>query len=807
MTPITPLEPGVEMFQSRKYQPLIQPRTTAPRPLSEATEIFDTDLDGDDSSEFEEDSPKYSFESNDGRRSQTTISTYDEVSTPRSGRRSHFELHIHTEPSKPVEGPKGPHLFRTSHASSDFSFDYALQMSPLLPKESPLRAPTAFRRPMDDYVANPYDDPTVDMPLDTAELPFWSAQQVALWMANAGFDQGIVEKFEIHDITGTVLIELQFDHLKELGIASFGKRHRLWTEIQALRGTDGQFSPVQTPFQDVDSPVHDTKPQKRHRDKQRTRHRAGSPEDVNTPNTPAGNHRRRGRKHRQGGENQGTPLSIVAIEQLVPKPHKCHKGEKCPKWRKQQRQLARLQEENRGFPISPENGGHIVISGDPGNPHSADKVVDNVYRPTSENVPSLVASSDILGPGQLPDFALQEEMLRSLESRDPQENVKQFLSLQKIEPPAALTHSATATPIVERPPTPPLDMFPPLQPPSNGSGPHSNLKSLPRLSIPESQSSSRGIYSGRGDGCSSALGLDPDSAVSPCRTAITAVASPGGSLYRFGTPCSEMDVPVTSVPLGPVSRDTSQSVPPNMLFRDPIARSASRATARPSFVLPSLNEGEVYAPPPQSDGNSTFNTETTAVAETESISFDKERASTAGITSVTDQAGHQRRTKGFKYENVNHAGWMKKRRTRLLRHEWQDHHFRLTGTQLAMHENELPSSGAIDTIDVDDYTVACSSLASNKLAAKLKSLKIAGGAAKKDGSNEPMAFTFQLVPAGGKDGNSSELRKLAVIGGKSYHFATKTRDDRIEWMRELMLAKALKAKGEGYEVNVNGESL
>jgi hypothetical protein len=40
--------------------------------------------------------------------------------------------------------------------------------------------------------------------------------------------------------------------------------------------------------------------------------------------------------------------------------------------------------------------------------------------------------------------------------------------------------------------------------------------------------------------------------------------------------------------------------------------------------------------------------------------------------------------------------------------------------------------------------------------------------------------------------------------GKVHHFAVKGRDERIDWMRELMLAKALKAKSDGYEVNVNG---
>jgi hypothetical protein len=43
--------------------------------------------------------------------------------------------------------------------------------------------------------------------------------------------------------------------------------------------------------------------------------------------------------------------------------------------------------------------------------------------------------------------------------------------------------------------------------------------------------------------------------------------------------------------------------------------------------------------------------------------------------------------------------------------------------------------------------------------------------------------------------------------GKVQHFAVTTKDQRIDWMRELMLAKALKAKSDGYEVNVNGANM
>lgn len=81
LSPITPLEQGGEMFERAKSIPLFPPGTFAPindfhrrmsRALSEATEIWEeqdarddgTDFDEDeagDESEFEEDSPAYSF--------------------------------------------------------------------------------------------------------------------------------------------------------------------------------------------------------------------------------------------------------------------------------------------------------------------------------------------------------------------------------------------------------------------------------------------------------------------------------------------------------------------------------------------------------------------------------------------------------------------------------------------------------------------------------------------------------------------------------------------------------------------------
>jgi hypothetical protein len=149
----------------------------------------------------------------------------------------------------------------------------------------------------------------------------------------------------------------------------------------------------------------------------------------------------------------------------------------------------------------------------------------------------------------------------------------------------------------------------------------------------------------------------------------------------------------------------------------------------------------------------------------------------------------------------------------MLRHEWHEHHFTLKGTRLAMHK-DARALETLEYIDVDDYAIACSSLASgNKLNAAFKAMNISRGNNKKDDA----AFAFQLIPAAIEKGQRLRKRESAMVAngegkdagakGKTHYFAVKSRDERIDWMRELMLAKALKQKSEGYEVNVNGNMI
>ncbi|KAH8602848.1 hypothetical protein B0O99DRAFT_11615 [Bisporella sp. PMI_857] len=797
-TPISPLDPRVEMFQRGAVKDhFFNMKALAPRPISTATEMFDTDFE-EDESDIEIESPRFSVHSS-GRRSETTLSSFEEVHTPGPTSQDFQGFNFDLGSRKSVEGPKGPHLFRTSIESESTYKDqeeYILGMSPMTPRPATAllardapQVPEVPRRHKLTVVTNVNNHNDLNL----EDIARWTPRQVATWMYNAGFEQSIAEKFEENDISGAILITLKFEDLRELGIPSFGLRTKVWNEIHVMRGSVPNSPKPPTPFEEISSPCteirtsardlsrHEASPARhssRRRDKSHG-HDCESDEEGRGLRRRKSSRRRHHRKHNE----PITPLesvSIVGIEQLMPKPHNCSRGENCSKWKRQQRLIEAFKNDH---PVSPEKGGSVWIAGNPGNPSTAEAVAgtftENI-RPTSDAVVSMVASSDVLGPGSTPRFAyLEEESLKNVESRDPQDNVKQFIQFQHMDP----YQSAWSN--TEVPPTPPYEMFPPIQAPHNG------LRELPKLSIPAQppRATSAGGFT--------PYRMDRVEAISPALRNQT--QSPNGSIYRFGTPFSEMDIPVTAVALGPISRDASQSVPPNMSYRTPntLQRTQSRASARrPSFAgLPSVDENTIISPPRQPPT----------------------------LRDTTQLQGHpalrpQQAPQQYPWSPVDAppraaddttlSGWMKKRKTRMLRHEWHEHHFTLKGTRLAMHKDERALE-TLEYIDVDDYAIACSSLASgSKLNAAFKAMNISLGKDKKDEA----AFSFQLIPTALEKGARLKKRESAIMGaeaarGKTHHFAVKSRDERIDWMRELMLAKALKQKSEGYEINVNGSMI
>jgi Ni/Co efflux regulator RcnB len=774
------MDPRVEMFQrGQTTDSFFNMKALAPRPISNATE-FDTDFE-DDMSEPEDNSPRLSVNSI-SRRSETTLSSFEEVHTPSPD--SHefqgFNFDLATV-KKAVEGPRGPHLFRSSVDSSiDEDDEYVLAMSPMTPRPSTLQraaldAPSVPEIPIRHRHLSTLTDAVES--LDLREVSLWTPRQVARWMHDAGFEPSIVEKFKENDISGAILITLKFEDLRELDIPSFGQRTKVWNEIHVLRGSAPGSPKPPTPIEEAMTPCTEVRQPQFLRPSRQLRRRDQS-QDCNNPS-------REPSRRRQRKQDVITPLesvSIVGIEQLMPKPHKCAKGENCSKWKKQQRLIDNFKKDH---PVSPE-GGTIWVAGDPGNPLNAPAI--DVNRPISEAVPSVVASSDVLGPGPIPAF-LEEASLRNVQLRDPQENVKQFLKFQHMDPGQVQWSS-------EEPPSPPYEMFPTLP------TPHTGLRGLPRLAIP-SLAPPRPVPPPRAASANAFAPYRMERAEAMSPDLRNATQSPATVPYRFGTPFSEMDIPVTAIQLGPVSRDASQSVPPNMNYRHapaPPQRTQSRSSARrPSFAMPRVDENISTAPPThtQSHGH-----------QVQPPRHAQQQSGSHHQWSPVNQPSQRTA------EDIAHAGWMKKRKTRMLRHEWHEHHFTLKGTRLAMHK-DAHSLETLEYIDVDDYAIACSSLASgSKLNAAFKAMNISRG---KTDKKDDAVFSFQLIPAAIDKGMRLKKRESAMAANgqsegkdakaKTHYFAVKSRDEGIDWMRELMLAKALKQKSEGYEVNINGNMI
>ncbi|EPS30500.1 hypothetical protein PDE_05451 [Penicillium oxalicum 114-2] len=795
------------MMIPRKQEPLplFPPRRTNNRPASEATEILE------DEDCFDE-SPIRSVASF-GTGSLSSESTSDHVITPESTGLTAFDFHID---EKHVRGPSGPHLFRNSVASdhkSAMEVDLFLQEVPASTTVmshygrsmvDSSRRDTPVPSQAIEYSEMDYNSTAINRASATSEsiVSSWSPQDVVYWMRSIGFEEDIVQKFYWNDISGTILLELQAEDLKELEITSFGKRRRLMTSIQSLR--DSIASSVTASTSSRTSSVSSGQPSTA-----RTSTNLSSNNYqqcyVIDEDSLSGSLNSRYQRHVPDPETQeeikpGDSVSIVAIEQLLPRAHKCSKGEGCRKWQKQQARLARLAQD---LPIN-SLGGRAIVAGDPGNPQTAPNLLKS---PRLELTPSLAASSDVMGYNHPSALKLSQERLKAVQPRDPQENVRNYLNFQSLDK----LHTVNA------PPSPPREVLP--SPDSTKVTPTlaENLRHLPRLQIPSLHNSDSSTFSGglsaqrtvtpsilyrRGHFASNDLTALPRNHQA---AAHNATMSPGDyyrldPCYRQETPMSETDAPITALPIGPVAREDSQSVPPNMRFGnegfrliEPLARPSSakldqhgrRPSAQIVTSLRPLQEGQALRP-----------------IETPE---DLQRAPRAPSCRKNSQNSSVSREQ----EAVTHCGWMKKRKTtRLLRHEWQDHHFTLKGTQLAMHDDEESAhrnSKALQYIDVDDYAVACSSLASSsKLSAAFKKTVLK----RQDNVADNSTFAFSLIPAPNNGGGLIDRKAMLLNGGKSHHFAVKTRDERIEWMREVMLAKTTKRAIEaGNTININGSNM
>lgn len=677
---------SMEMLQKSSTLSFLGRRTTVPRPLSEATEIFDTD------SEEDLDSPPQAWDSQDDDSQSTLSSSRDELPTPpHTGGLGDFEFHFD---DKAVVGPHGPHLF--SHTPEIL----ANPEDEVFIRLAALEEPKTPAKPIND-LSNAVAE------LDESQVRDWTPRQVADWMAEAGFEPSVVEKFLIHDISGSVLIDLQFEDLKELDISSFGKRHRVMSSIQQLRNSSmiSFEAPIsRTPSRNTRSP--------------RALQRPVRPEECHVVVSDRSRSRRRARK--SDVVSPAESISIVGIEQVLPKEHKCSKGEDCPKWQRQQRRILRMQQAFDEDSLRP------------------------VSEAQSEALPSVVGSSDVLGPSFV---KITAESLSGIQPRDPQDSVRQFLNFQHLHAPS---HSSNPSP----PPASSATYA------AKSAHLDEHLRGLPKLTIPVGaaldETSSRTPISALQRPTQIQAQLKAQLQRDPYHYG--GVASPA-DIYRIDTPMSATDLPLTVVAIDPCQRDVSQSVPPEM-----------RYGAAP--VMPTLEPIErcmSTQPPPRRHARQTSFTPSVAPVKENDT---RASGSSARLTEI---------------ELANHHGWMRKRKTtRMLRHEWQDQYCTLEGSKLTMHDTHYANAAPVENIDVDEYTLhAYSQASSSKLGAAFKKSLLGQG---KSPATDP-SFAFSLIPD-----NEKVNKKLfdKTPGSKSHHFAVDSSKERVEWMRKLMLAKAMK---------------
>ncbi|KAJ5980251.1 hypothetical protein N7481_007549 [Penicillium waksmanii] len=739
--------------------------------------------------------------------SVTTASTPDDIKTPDSAGLSGF--HFHIDHDNAVAGPEGPHLFRMSSGSFDIKSSVEIDLiydelpdsatTPLYSSASKL-GPERRDTPVPSVpnVRTPLQSvPEVDGPLEPEqnEVLRWTPQDVVSWMQKLNFDEGIIEKFFINDINGSVLLDLQAEDLKELDIQSFGKRHGLMASIRALRNsvhgslTESQPSIPSEPVSREPTP-HSTAADVGPRSCNST---PVTGEDSSPIKEAFEEHRRR----RQRVIRPNDSVSIVGIEQVFPKMHRCRKGEDCRRW---QKQYARMSQLSRDLPIE-SVGGPVVVAGDPGNAATARNMTNP---PKSDVTPSIVASSDALGPNQSTELPLSEEKLHSVEPRDPQENVRNFLNFQRL---------SRLQPVTD-PSTPPTETFPSPEADSPGTLAE-NLRTLPRLHIPSTHLSSKSsafspIHSGQRTITPGMVRgkMAPFQSSNLQYSAGTQndLFSPSDYYrqdphYGQSSPSSEMDVdvPLTAIPVGPIERIFSQSVPPDMRFGNQAQQMAEPIT-RPVSTKVDNHRRKLSINTPQNG------TPLTRLNEDRVMS----PIDTPEDLEHTPRAAPCRQNpfspSGEFSNNVIRSGWLKKRKTRMLKHEWNDQHYALRGTKFGMFADEESArrdSKALEYVDVDDYAVACSSLASDsKLTAAFKRTVLK----RKDDTRGGTAFAFSLIPS--PKGNGSERKFIFEKGVKSHHFAVDSAPERIELVRDLMLAKALRRGREsGATLNLNGNAI
>ncbi|KAA8894405.1 hypothetical protein FN846DRAFT_895121 [Sphaerosporella brunnea] len=76
--------------------------------------------------------------------------------------------------------------------------------------------------------------PVDEIPYTRADIMRWSPADVSQYLQSRQINPATCMKFEEQEVTGSILLQLEMIHLKELDIGSFGKRFEAWKEIEYL---------------------------------------------------------------------------------------------------------------------------------------------------------------------------------------------------------------------------------------------------------------------------------------------------------------------------------------------------------------------------------------------------------------------------------------------------------------------------------------------------------------------------------------------------------------------------------------------
>lgn len=110
-----------------------------------------------------------------------------------------------------------------SDNSADFQF----------PKLAPAQSSQSFNISSTSSLAQ--DQKSEEHIKDILTVNDWTPKDVRNYFLSKNFDKKLADKFEEHQISGSILIQLELSHLKEMDIASFGHRFEISKEIQKIK--------------------------------------------------------------------------------------------------------------------------------------------------------------------------------------------------------------------------------------------------------------------------------------------------------------------------------------------------------------------------------------------------------------------------------------------------------------------------------------------------------------------------------------------------------------------------------------------